>query len=249
MRQLLPVAGTGSTTEDRADDELDDADLARIYAFPDGPWLRMNFVSTLDGAATGPDGRTGTINNAVDRFVFLLQRRLCDAVLVGAETARVEGYRRPTADGGGRPLLVVATSSGHVAPGLLESGRGGGVIVVTSAAAAPDAVRAARDALGADAVWVHGDEVVDLRTLRDRLVAEGYLHVLCEGGPRLHAAMLAAGVVDELALTWVPTLVGGAHPRISLGDPGLDLEEVTLRPTRLLEDSGTLLGLWRVVRS
>ena len=251
MRQLLPVASTGSSTGDSADEldeELDETDLARIYAFPQGPWLRMNFVSTLDGAATGSDGRTGTINNTVDRCVFLLQRRLCDAVLVGAETARIEGYRRPTLDEGARPLLVAATSSGHVAPRLLDSGRDGGVVVLTSAAAAPEAVRAARDALGPEAVWVHGDEAVDLRSARERLVAEGHAHILCEGGPRLHAAMLAAGVVDELALTWVPTLVGGVHPRISMGAPGLDLE-VSLRPTSLLEDSGTLLGLWQVVRS
>ena len=50
-------------------------------------------VSTVDGAATGPDGRSGGINNAADKRVFDTLRRLCDAVVVGAGTARDEGYR------------------------------------------------------------------------------------------------------------------------------------------------------------
>jgi riboflavin biosynthesis pyrimidine reductase len=62
------------------------------YAWPEGPWLRVNFVSTVDGSAQGPDGRSGTINNEVDRQVFQDLRRSADVILVGAGTARAEGY-------------------------------------------------------------------------------------------------------------------------------------------------------------
>jgi riboflavin biosynthesis pyrimidine reductase len=45
--------------------------------------------------------------------------------------------------------------------------------------------------------------------------------VLCEGGPTLNAALLSAGVVDELFLSVAPALAGGADPlTIVHGDTG-----------------------------
>ena len=57
--------------------DLTDADLDAAYAVPSRPWLRVNMVSTVDGAATGPDGKSGGINNAADKRVFDALRRLC----------------------------------------------------------------------------------------------------------------------------------------------------------------------------
>lgn len=78
-------------------------DLAELYAAPRRPWLRVNMVTTVDGAATGASGRSGSINNAADKEVFDLLRSLADVIVVGAETVRVERYR-PT----DRPILVVS---------------------------------------------------------------------------------------------------------------------------------------------
>ncbi|MER6941626.1 dihydrofolate reductase family protein [Nocardioides sp. NPDC000441] len=69
--------------------------LRAIYAPPRLPWLRANMVSSLDGAATGSDGRSGTVNNAVDVDVFHVLRDLADAVLVGA-------FRPPSRPASGR---------------------------------------------------------------------------------------------------------------------------------------------------
>lgn len=239
MRQLLPN-GHGHHA-----DPLTEDDLRAAYAFPDRPWLRANFVSTLDGAATGPNGRTGTINNAADQQVFALQRDLCDAVVVGAETARIEGYRR--IEGEKAPLLVVLSSSAQVPPGIVEpaSGRGRVVLVVSRAAPAASVERA-QDLLGEDAVWAAGDSLVDLVAVRERLVEHGHHSILAEGGPTLFAAMLASRVVDEVALTWVPNLIAGDHPRITSGVGELD---ITLTPASLIEDEGTILGLWRVAEA
>jgi riboflavin biosynthesis pyrimidine reductase len=72
----------------------------------------------------------------------------------------------------------------------------------------------------------------------------GFRSILSEGGPSLFGAMLEAGVVDEVDLTWAPTLVGGGPGRIISG-PGVD---VALEPMLLLEEDGTVLGRWRVRR-
>jgi riboflavin biosynthesis pyrimidine reductase len=41
--------------------------------------------------------------------------------------------------------------------------------------------------------------------------------VQAEGGPRFNAALLDAGVVDELDLTWSPRLAGGDGSRLTAG--------------------------------
>jgi len=80
----------------------------------------------------------------------------------------------------------------------------------------------------------------------DELAGRGLRHVLLEGGPSLLGTALAAGVVDEMAMTIAPTVVGGDFPRIVAGPPLAAPDGVALRPHLLVEEAGTLLGLWRV---
>ena len=56
--------------------------LAQAYAVPSPSttWLRVNMVSTLDGAATGADGLTGSINTSADHVVFELLRAISDVL-------------------------------------------------------------------------------------------------------------------------------------------------------------------------
>jgi riboflavin biosynthesis pyrimidine reductase len=238
-----------------ADGDLDDATLARLYAYPDGdaPWLRANMVSTLDGAATGPDGRTGTINNEADKRVFRLLRVLADVVIVGAGTARAEGYRHPRPVTGVRaalregrstaPTLVVVSRTGNLPLQLAappDFDDAGEVLLATSTGAEDRAVEAAREALGEGNVLVLGEDDVDVPALLEHLSGRGLRRMLTEGGPHLLRDMVAAGVLDELCLTVVPHLLAGAHPRILSGDP----LGGCLSPQLLLESDGTLLGRW-----
>ncbi|GAA1945770.1 pyrimidine reductase family protein [Nocardioides panacihumi] len=82
-----------------------DGPIEELYAWPDRPWLRVNMVSTVDGAAQGPDGRSGSINNDVDQVVFDALRVDADVLLVGAGTVRTEGYG-PL----GKPFVVVGST-------------------------------------------------------------------------------------------------------------------------------------------
>jgi riboflavin biosynthesis pyrimidine reductase len=212
--------------------DLDDDALRAAYAPPRLPWLRLNFVSTVDGAATGDDGTSRSINNEADHRVFAALREQADVVIAGAGTIRGEGYRPNP-----KPLVVV-TRSGQIPPTLLE-GDTGRVYVATGAAA--PALADARSVLG-DRVLVLGDKAPDPVALRSALVDLGFGNLLCEGGPHLARDLLAAGVVDELCCTLVPTLVAGDAPRITVGDA----VDVPLTLHSLLEDSGTLLGRWLV---
>lgn len=225
--------------------------LRDLYRPPRGRWVRSNMVTTLDGSAVGADGRSGSVNTAPDHRVFALLRDHADAVLVGAGTVRDEGYTRvrPTRHSPVPAALVAVTRSGRVPDGLRTpvEGRGDGLLVTCEGAGAK-ALRAARSALGEDAVLVCGGPSVDLPAALDALAARGLRHVLLEGGPSLLGTALAAGVVDEMATTIAPAVVGGDFRRIVTGPPLAEPGGVGVRPHLLVEEAGTLLGLWRVAR-
>jgi riboflavin biosynthesis pyrimidine reductase len=58
----------------------------------DRPVLRVNMVSSLDGAGT-LNGRSGGLGGPADQELMQTLRMLADVILVGAETVRVEGYQ------------------------------------------------------------------------------------------------------------------------------------------------------------
>jgi riboflavin biosynthesis pyrimidine reductase len=211
-------------------------DLSALYAAPRSPWLRVNMVSSVDGAATGDSGKSGSINNAADKVVFDLLRTLADAVVVGAGTLREEGYR-PLAD---KPLVAVSRRAS--VPPRLRDAPAGSVLMATCASA--EHLEEARAVLGADHVIVAGDDSVDLAGVLASLHERGLTQILSEGGPTLLAALLAADLVDELDATVVPRLVGGSGPRIVDGPP----VDVPLSLHLLLEEDDTLLARWLTQR-
>ena len=214
--------------------EHDDGDdLRELYAAPDQPWLRVNMVTTVDGAATGDDGTSRSINTSADKLVFDLLRELADALVVGAGTVRVEGYSL------GRKPLVVVSRTGAVPPTQRDAERG--MVLMATVASAPYLAQA-RDILGEENVLVLGSHRVDLARLKDELVLRGFRHQLSEGGPHLLRDLLDQGVADELDSTIVPRMVAGGHRRITDGPP----VDVPLRLATLLEEEGNLLARWIV---
>jgi riboflavin biosynthesis pyrimidine reductase len=208
-----------------------EGDLREVYAAPETPWLRVNMVSTIDGAATGESGLTASINNEPDQRVFHLLRELADCVVVGAGTARTEGY--PPLD----VPTVVVSRSGSV-PEKMRGADPGRVLLATVSVAA--GLEDARDVLGADNVLVLGSHRVDLAALKQALVDRGFGDILCEGGPHLLRDLLAQGVADEVDCTFVPRMVAGVQSRITDGPP----VDVALILQTLVEQDGTLLGRW-----
>jgi riboflavin biosynthesis pyrimidine reductase len=215
--------------------EVGPDDLAALYAPPSRPWLRANMVASVDGAVSGADGRSGSLNNDADHAVFDTLRAGCDAILVGAGTARTEGY------GPAEHPIVVVSRRGEV-PEKLRDAPAGSVLLAAPASA--PWIAEAHEVLGDDGVLVVGGDQVEPVRLRDMLTERGFASVLCEGGPSLLGDLLAAGVVDELCRTVVPVLVGGDAGRIVHGPTtGLDLDLHLL-----LESDGTLLERWFVRR-
>ena len=231
VRRIWPVPGTSA--------DLDDAALLGHYAYPDGldaPYVRVNFVSSLDGAVS-VDGVSGGLGSDADKAVFGALRRLADVVLVGAGTVRAEDYRgarRPTTGRDLPPPIAVVTGSADLDPGARLFTDTAVAPIVLTTAGAPAARRDALRAAGADVV-----ECPDLEpaTLLAELGRRGLHRVLCEGGPSLFGALAAAGHVDELCLTLSPVVVAGSAGRIATGpaaDLRLDLAGALTAPGALL---------------
>lgn len=189
------------------------------------------------------------LSGPADRRVFSLLRGLADVVLVGAGTARAEDYRpvpvspqrrQQRLDRGQQAAPVVAVVSrgaGLPTGSRLLDPRAGTLLLTTD--------EGARQAPAGVVPVVTGSDDVDLRTALAALRERGHAHVLCEGGPALAAALVAAGLVDELCLTTAPLLAGGTGPRLltaaaELGTP--------LRLAGLLTDGDALLARWLVDR-
>jgi RibD C-terminal domain len=163
FQRLVPDCAEGLTA----------AEIAREMPRPprgDRPFLAVNFVATADGRATVA-GRTSPISNRADSELFHTLRTRFDAVMVGAQTVRVEGYG-PMAQ-----TAILVSRSLDVPPdvGLLAA-PGNRVLVLTPSPGGE------LPATVADVSYLREP---DLATAMRRLRAEhGIDSVLCEGGPQ-----------------------------------------------------------------
>jgi riboflavin biosynthesis pyrimidine reductase len=227
--------------------DLRDTDLAALYAYPPGPWLRANMVSSADGAAH-LGGATKGLSSAADRHLFALLRTLADVIVVGAATVRAERYapvrqpelwpdlrsgRTPT------PPIAVVTARLDLDPAsrLIASAPPWARTILITTAQAPADRRAALD--GPAEVIVAGQETVDLKAAVAALAERGHRRMLAEGGPRVLAQIAAAGLLDELCLTIGPLLAGPDADRILAG-PQSAASAQPLTLAHVLEDDGFL---------
>ena len=237
MRLLLPEPGT-----------LDEAGLLDLYDAA-APYVRGGMVLSADGGIAH-GGRSEPLSGPADKAVFRTLRAVSDVVVVGAGTARVEGYgpvrlrepaRRWRADRGRAPLPPLALVSRSLdLPAKALTAADGPLPVVVTCAAAPADRRAAL--AGRADVVVAGDDAVDLPDALRQLAERGLSRVLCEGGPTLLGDLARAGALTELCETVSPVLVGEGPGAVA----GPLASPVPLRLAHLIEADGMLLGRWQV---
>ncbi|GAA4477092.1 pyrimidine reductase family protein [Rhodococcus olei] len=233
---------------------LHDDAIRELYAYPAdpaAPWIRVNFVASIDGAVSA-DGTSGGLGTPADRRLFTILRELADVVLVGAATVRAENYggakpgaaaRRRRRERGQAPVppIAVVTASAHLDPrSRLLTDTAVAPLVLTGRAA-PAERTAALSAAGATVLTI-GDDTVPSTGILAALAERGLHRVLCEGGPTLFGQLLADDAVDELCLTTSPVLVAGRSGRIAASPAATP---TPMRRAHLLaDDDGTILTRW-----
>jgi len=186
------------------------------------PFVFLNMVASADGRAA-IEGRTRALGSETDTLLLGELRALADAVLIGSGTLRAEGYgrlvgnaervaRREAEGRAATPTAVLLSRSLDLPwdAGLFAAAAQPVLVYTASAGEPPD--------VAAPVEVVRLPEPTPAAALRD-LRGRGMRALLCEGGPTLNRALLAAGVVDELFLTLSPLLAGNTvAPRIVEGE-------------------------------
>jgi riboflavin biosynthesis pyrimidine reductase len=174
---------------------------------------------------------SGGLGGPADKLALARVRDACDVLLVGAGTVRDEDYppypggadrqARRTAKGlAARPPVAMVTRGGALRAGHpLVADPDHPPLVVVAASDEPAArARLASTPAGPNIGWiVAGEESVHWPTALAALAARGLPRISCEGGPRLNAALLEAGCVDEVFVTIAPALIGGQGMRLTHG--------------------------------
>lgn len=164
------------------------------------PRVLYKWAQTLDGAVATASGDARWVSGQqARREVHRLRARL-DAVVVGVGTVLTDDPQLTVRHTRGRdPLRVVADRQARTPPAAQ--------VLPALVCVGPDAPADRIQTLEAA-----GAKVVIAATPHAILAAlhrRGCLGVLLEGGPRLAAAFLAAGCIDEVAVAVAPCLAGG----------------------------------------
>ena len=215
--------------------------LLDLYRPPAQRWLRLNLITSVSGSAGGSDGTSETLTNPADRRLLGVIRELADVVLIGAESLRREGYLLPS-----RSRLAVVTGSGDLSGHRLAPDIEAGRMLVLCPASAVDAVRASLGGRAVEIVVVpDAARRLPITAIVDALHLRGHSSIVCEGGPRLAAQLVAGNLVDEVCLSTSPSIGGSSLPLLT----GTESDTRALELSQLLlDDSSGLYARWTVAR-
>ncbi len=180
------------------------------------PYVTLKGAMSLDGKIATATGDSQWISGQSALSYAHRLRRDHDAILVGISTATKDDPRLTNRLPGSRnhqPVRVILDSTGRLPPdSRLFSEKGGGPVFLVAGPRAPDAALRRLEKSGARIFALEEERPgeIDLRALLSVLAGEGLLTVLVEGGSRVNASFLAAGLVDRIRVVLAPLLIGGA---------------------------------------
>jgi diaminohydroxyphosphoribosylaminopyrimidine deaminase/5-amino-6-(5-phosphoribosylamino)uracil reductase len=177
------------------------------------PFVSLKLASSLDGRIAVASGESRWITGPAARAEVHRLRARVDALLVGSGTALADDPELTARRDGRvvrRPLRVLVDSQLRVPAGarLHRGGEGRSWVLCGRTAAASRRRALAAAGVRLLEVPLRGRHVDLSRALR-RLAREGLTEILVEGGGELAAALLRAGLVDEVHWFTAPRLIGG----------------------------------------
>ncbi|MCB1354797.1 MAG: bifunctional diaminohydroxyphosphoribosylaminopyrimidine deaminase/5-amino-6-(5-phosphoribosylamino)uracil reductase RibD [Rhodobacteraceae bacterium] len=170
------------------------------------PMVTLKLAASLDGRIATATGESRWITGPRARSEVHLMRAQSDAVLVGAGTVRSDNPRLDVRELGierADPIRVAVTGGLNLSRNsyLAESAREVPLWLCHHAEAETSRIEAWAER-GAELIVVpfQPDGQLNLSAMLQKLGDRGLTRILCEGGGRLSAALLHAGLVDEIVL-------------------------------------------------
>lgn len=221
------------------------------------PHVIVNTAMSADGKLSTRERRQVKISGALDFSRVDQLKAGCDAIMVGigtvladdpSLTVKSEENRKNRLIRGAdlHPVRIVVDSLARtpVNAKILHKEPGQRIIAVSKRADAGKVVELKKSAT----VIALGDETVDLKALLDELGQRGIKRLMVEGGGTLIAALISAGLVDEI-YTFIGNIIIGGKDAPTLADgPGFAKESefcrLTLVDVQRMEEG--LLVHWHV---
>ena len=180
------------------------------------PHVTLKLASTLDGRIGTHTGDSRWITGPLARARGHLMRARHDAVMVGAASALADDpaltCRLPGLDGRS-PVRVAIDGSARLpaSHALIAGAVEQATWIVSTAALGGDGRHAVWREAGVEIIEVEAeaDGRPALTAALEALASRGLTRVLAEGGGRLAAAMLCAGLVDRIEWFRAPGAIGG----------------------------------------
>ena len=171
------------------------------------PWVVLKMATTLDGKTAAPSGDSFWVTGELARARVQELRRMSDAIMVGANTVRLDHPKlnvRIPENWPRQPLRLVASGS-MTEKELAEYFPDGNVELVNP-------------------------EFESWENLLIRLGKRNIMMLLLEGGAELAGSALSAGIVDHVEFHIAPKLLGGrnSHPAVGGKDPEKMLDALAL---------------------
>ena len=216
------------------------------------PMVALKTATSIDGRIATAAGESQWITNSRSRARGHLLRATYDAIMVGIETALADD---PTLDvrlsglEDRSPVRVVVDSRLRLpTASRLVAGAGGQPSWVVTAKGADAGRRERLTAAGVEVIEVDSgdDGRPDPSAVMAALGARGINRLLVEGGSRLSAALMAAGLIDRVYCFRAAMMIGG-DGRAALAGLGLKALDQAPRFQRLGIESldGDILEIWQ----
>lgn len=186
------------------------------------PWVVAKWAMTLDGKIASRSGDASWVTGELARQRVHEVRNALDAILVGANTVRLDNPRLTCRIEGGRdPIRVVLDSHLSVDPSSRVFETPG--TIVFCASTAPVTSYTPFLARGAELVSVpRVDGKLDVMAVLTELGARGIMSVLVEGGGAVLGSFLDAGAIDRVMVFIAPKIVGGAQAASPIAGLGFE---------------------------
>lgn len=165
------------------------------------PHVTLKLAMSLDGRIADHRKQSQWITGPAARDVVQNLRREVDAIMVGADTARIDNPSLlPRPARGRKPFRIIVTSEGRLSKSLK---------VLSDAKASQTIVASKTEKKGTLPYR-------NMKGLLKSLAERDITHLLCEGGGELAGSLIKADLVDDFIFFVAPTLLGDqGRPGIS----------------------------------
>jgi diaminohydroxyphosphoribosylaminopyrimidine deaminase/5-amino-6-(5-phosphoribosylamino)uracil reductase len=184
------------------------------------PYFTWKIAATLDGKVAATDGSSKWITNEISRKHVQQLRAVSDAILVGTGTVLADNPNLIPEGFENRPLRVAVGN--REIPANLN--------------------------INDDRAPFYHHQSQDLNGLSTQLKQREIVNVLVEAGPKLGSAILAASLIDEIAIFTAPKLLGAGSSFIeNLGISNIE-QALNLKLIESANFEGDLFNRYQVVK-